>query len=138
MFNTMISKTLIQWLWVLLSIGVILAAIRSYNALFFPDGMDLLTHLLFAAIGLVIVRLLCEQMIVLFLMHENLQRSARSLEEMQRHQYIISSKLTAQPVPQAAQSAVSATPRPAVAEPPRIAQPARKGGWESAYDSTKE
>jgi type IV secretory pathway TrbL component len=82
--------------------------------------MDLLVHVLLAAVGLVIVRLLCEQMIVLFLMHENLQRSARSLEEMQRYQATISSRLSAQAAQQVAQVA---------ARPASASAPARQSQW---------
>lgn len=82
MFDTMISKSLIQVLWVLMSIGVIISVFVSYQALWQPTGGQVFLHLIYAAVGLIFVRVLCESLIVIFMIHENLERSARSLEDI--------------------------------------------------------
>lgn len=140
MFDTMISKTLIQWIWLGWSALIVLGGIFAL----FQSGslIEAFVVLLGIALGLLLVRVLCEQMIVIFLMHENLTRSAHALEEMQRHQLSINSRLGAQPVQQAssqaARSSVTTAPDPAAAETPRIAQRNQRSGWDSAYDSKKE
>lgn len=82
MFDTMISKGLIQVLWVLMSIGVVISVFVSYQALWRPTSGQVFLHLIYAAVGLIFVRVFCESLIVIFMIHEKLDRGARALEEM--------------------------------------------------------
>lgn len=96
-FDKMISKVLIEWLWVLASAGVVIAGLGN---LFSSDGNAFIRLIITAigvAIGLVVVRLLCEAMIVVFTMHENLLRSRELLEVISRQRISTISSAPATP-----------------------------------------
>ncbi len=81
MFDEMVSEKLIEWIWILASIGVVIFGLL----MMFAGGgfVGFLMAAMYIVIGLLVTRVVCEAMIVIFKMHENLQWSARSLEKLQ-------------------------------------------------------
>lgn len=89
MFDEMISKSLIQWIWIgwsgLIGIAGLLALIQA-------DGLGgALVVVIAIVLGLMFARVVCESLIVIFMMHENLHRSRVALEEMERRQSAMAS-----------------------------------------------
>ena len=81
MFSSMISKPLIEWLWVLLSIIVVFAGIGfAFSA---DSGGVVILALLGTVALLGLIRIICEGMIVIFTINENLQRTTLALERME-------------------------------------------------------
>ena len=140
MFENMISKSLVQVLWVVMSIGVVISTWVSYQALWNPTFGAFLVHLIYAVIGLIFVRVLCEGLIIIFMMHENLSRSRTALEEIQSQQASIASALRTQSVMARTMSQQAAIPAPAASPistspAPKISRPVERSGWEQAYST---
>lgn len=139
MFDEMISKTLIQVIWVVGSIGIVLSGIGAM----FADGTGgaFFLGLVGTLFGLLVMRVVCESLIVMFLIHENLDRSTRILESMQDSQRDMRVRFSSQPATASApmrgwEAAEAATAASEPASVPRIAQVARKSGWDTAHAST--
>lgn len=152
MFDEMISKKLIEVIWVLASIGVVINGIVLMIA--GEGGWSFFLALIFIAIGLLVVRVYCELMIVIFKINENLQQSTFALEEIHRYQPKILSKLTDQ-LAHSTNSASASTPQFAHATAPQargvgtgtakavhkstaesISTPSTRGNWSGYSDSS--
>lgn len=96
MFDEMISKKLIEWIWILASIGVVINGIVLMIA--GRGGLSFLLALIFMAIGLLVVRVFCESMIVIFKINDNLEQSTAALMEIRRQQPELLTKLASRPV----------------------------------------
>jgi hypothetical protein len=116
MFEEFVSKKLIEVIWVLASIGVLINGVVLMLA--GGGGRVSLLALTFIAIGLLVVRVACESMIVILMMHENLQRSNRLQSDMVKHLSTLGVQLLAAPASRSAApaSVSAATPVPAGAQ----------------------
>lgn len=91
-FDTMISKSLIQVIWVVASLAVVIASLSTIFVV--GGGGGFFLGMVYLILGLAWVRVICEGMIILFVMNENLQRSTRSLERLVQSQDTLISRLT--------------------------------------------
>lgn len=137
MFENMISKTLIEWLWVGWSFLVGIAGVIAMTQAGGLGGALLV--LLGTVLGLMLVRVICEGMIVVFLIHEDLQQSSRSLTSIESSQIRIISRLGSSDSP--ARTATAAASNPTSVSAPgsaRLATPSPRAGWDTAYASTSD
>lgn len=84
MFENMISEKLLEWVWIIASIGVVIFGL----AMLFAGGgfAGFLLALIYTAMGLLLVRVFCESMLVAFKMYENNRRSLAIMEQMGKDQ----------------------------------------------------
>ena len=140
MFDTMISKGLIQVLWILMSIGVMISVLVSYQALFRPTGGQAFLHLIFLAVGLILVRVICEGMIVIFMIHENLESSARALEDIRSQRSYSpppgSPAVASTSAQNAGWNATLASTATTTSAPSIISNPSNRGNWSGYTDSS--
>lgn len=84
MFDEMVSEKAIEWLWILLSAGVVISGLLM---LLSGGGFfGFIMVILYVAIGLLAVRVICESMIVAFKMYENNRRSLVVMEQIGKDQ----------------------------------------------------
>lgn len=84
MFENMISEKLLEWMWIVASIGVVIFGI----VMLFAGGgfVGFLFTAIYVAMGLLLVRVFCESMLVAFKMYENNRRSLAVMEQMSKEQ----------------------------------------------------
>lgn len=114
MFDEMVSEKLIEWIWILASAGIVIFGLL----MMFAGGgfLGFLMAVMYIAIGLLVVRVVCEAMVVGFKVHHNNKRSLAVMEQISREQTATRKAIqafleqtapsmapaTAQPVPTAA------------------------------------
>lgn len=150
MFDELISEKLIEWIWIVASIGVVIFGL----VMLFSGGgfLGFLVAIIYTAMGLLLVRLFCESMLIAFKMYENNRRSLEVMEQMSRDQAATRQSLQlflAQASVQSAGGAVATAAQVPVPSPDRspasapapsthvapTLKTASKPEWESSYAS---